>query len=184
MGLVWLSDLGEAYSLGVAGRAAVPNTVYTGGGMATTENLRALERVVGTDQGGVGDCPHTAQSHRNASLIDRLWASKFPCRWPKLYGLLLELRNFAHRIQRLRMQKDIRYVDIGPVYQPSGVPGFLLKNIRTQSRSEGIRKLHDEFPWLTTDDFAVFLLGWDAAEEWCGRPRDCDTVDSVACSQA
>src|SRR5579863_8413755 len=142
--------------------------------MTTAESLPVSRDTVETDQAGVDLQPHTSQTHQSATFLDRLWDSTFPCRYPKLYGSILELRNFAHRIQSLWKQENTRYVDIGPVYQPSKVPGFLVLNTRTQGRNEGIRKLHSDFQWLTSDDFGVFLRGWDAAEEWYERCQSRD----------
>jgi len=138
-------------------------------------------RGLGIDPNGVDGQPHTVQSHRSASLWDWLWASTFPCQYPKLYGSLLELRNCTHRIQSLWKQEGIRYARIGPVYQPSEVAGHLLLNKRTQGRSLGIQKLLSDSPWLTSDDSCLFLAGWDAAEEWRER---LDTQDSVACRES
>lgn len=110
--------------------------------------------------------PRIAQSRRNASFWEWLLASSFPYRHPVLYGSLLELRNCLHRIQSLRKQGDIRPAQIGPVYQQSQLPGYLVRNKRSQGRSLGIQKLLSDSPWLTTEDCRLFLAGWDTAEEW------------------
>ena len=124
---------------------------------------------------------HTAQSQKTATLWEWLSASKFPYRHPVLYGSLLELRNFAHRIQSLRKQGDIRPAEIGLVYQQSPLPGYLVRNTRSQGRSRGIQKLLSHSPWLTTEDCRLFLAGWDMAEEWRER---LDTEDSSGCKRS
>ena len=130
-----------------------------------------------------GDCLplRTGQTHRNATLRGRLSVSNFLYRHELLYGSILELCNCLHRIQSLWKLGYIRPAEIGPVYQQSPVPGFLVRNTRSQGRSLGIQKLLSDSPWMTTEDCAIFLLGWDRAEEW--RARDhCDTQDSTLCS--
>lgn len=115
------------------------------------------------------DHAHTKLFLKNASLLERLSVSKFPYRHPVLYGSLLELRSFLHRIQSLRKQGDIRPAEIGLVYQQSPVRGYLVRNMRSQARTQGIRKLLCDSPWLTTEDYRLFLAGWESAEEWRAR---------------
>jgi hypothetical protein len=55
-----------------------------------------------------------------------------------------------------------------------------VRNRRTQARSQGIQKLLSDSPWLTPEDFRLFLAGWDTAEEWRER---LDRQDSSVCSQ-
>ena len=110
--------------------------------------------------------PRIVPSRKTASLVERLSASKFPYRHPVLYGSLLELRNFLHRIQSLRKRGDIRPLEIGSLYQQSSETQRLQLNTGTQARSKGIRKLLSVFPYLTTEDCRLYLAGWDAAEEW------------------
>ncbi len=125
-----------------------------------------LPSEVQNHQSGVCVQPHIAQSQRNARVWEWFLASKFPYRHPVLYGSLLELRNCLHRIQSLRKRGDILPAQIGPVYQQSQLPGCLVQNKRSQGRILGIQKLLSDSPWLTTEDFRLFLAGWDTAEEW------------------
>jgi hypothetical protein len=130
---------------------------------------------------------------KNASLLIPLSVSRFPQRHPVLYGSLLELRSFGHRIRFLVKRGGIRPAEIGPVYQQSPVPGYLVRNTRSQARIQGIQKLLSDSPWLTTDDCHLFLAGWDSAEEWRassdtaesgGYSRDLDSRSSSARANA
>jgi hypothetical protein len=114
----------------------------------------------------VGDPPRIAQCPKTASLLERLSVSKFPFRHPVLYGLLLELRSFSHRILCLGRQGDIRALEIGLVYQRSFPETNLVLNRRTQARTQDIRKLLSDSPWLTTEDCRLFLTGWDRGQEY------------------
>jgi hypothetical protein len=110
-----------------------------------------------------------SQGPKSANLWERLSESRIPYRYPVLYGSFLELRNCFHRIRSLQKQGNIRPAEIGSVYQQSPVPGYLERNKRSQGRSLGIQKLLSDSPWLTTEDFRLFLAGWDMAQEWDDR---------------
>jgi hypothetical protein len=152
-------------------------------GRPKTEGQPDICRDVGTGQIEADGCPRSEQTRRNAILRGRLWVSNFLYRHDVLYGSLLELRNSCHRIHSLWKQGCIRPAEIGPVYQQSPVPGLLVRNTQSQGRSLGIQKLLSDSPWMTAEDCAIFLLGWDKAEEW--RARDpCDMEHSTLCSQS
>ena len=125
--------------------------------------------------------PHSVPNQKSANLWERLSLSRIPYRFPVWYGSLLELRSCFHRIQSLLRQGDIRPAEIGPVYQQSLVPEYLVRNTRSQGRSLGIQKLLSDSPWMTTEDCRIFLSGWDTAEEWRER---LDTKDNTLCKQS
>ena len=45
--------------------------------------------------------------------------------------------------------------------------GHYVANRRTTARAEGIRKLQATHPWVDIADFRIFLMGFDAGEEYC-----------------
>lgn len=110
---------------------------------------------------------HSEQYPTVSNLWERLSASKFPWRHPIVYGSLLELRSFYHRIRLLLQRGDIRYLQMGPLYEQVSL-GHLVQNIRTQSRTQDMQTLHDDLPWLSPEDCHLFLLGWDAGERYRG----------------
>jgi len=112
--------------------------------------------------------PRTGRCRKTATFLERLSLSKFPSQYPVLYGSLLELRSFFHRIQSLARRGDILSLEIGPVYQQRDAQRGLVRNKRTQARKMGIQKPLSDFPWQTGEDCHLFLCGWNAAEEWVG----------------
>jgi len=92
--------------------------------------------VYGVRRNGVCGHSHTERTLRNTSLLERLSVSKFPFRHPVLHGLLLELRSFRHRIQRLWQQGGTRFLETGPVYQQKGPLSHLVLNRQTQLRTQ------------------------------------------------
>lgn len=133
---------------------------------AKTEVQRVrLDEVLVVRQSGVYDRPRKERSLKTSSLLERLSVSKFPLRCPRLYGLLFELRSFAHRIRSLWKRGHTRPIQIGLAFQLDAQQ-FLVRNKRTQARSTDIQKLHADSPWLSLEDCHLFLRGWDAGEEW------------------
>jgi hypothetical protein len=45
-------------------------------------------------------------------------------------------------------------------------------NKRTLARFEGIQALSSNFPWVDGVDCRIFLIGFDAGEQWASRNRD------------
>jgi hypothetical protein len=123
----------------------------------------------------VGVLPSIAMNLRTASPSVEPMVSTFPYRHPLLHGSFLELCSLFHRIRSLWKRGRIREIEIGLVYQQSLSLGFLVRNERTQGRIQGIQKLLSDFPFLSGEDLHLFLLGWDAAEEWQNRM---DTLES------
>ena len=135
-------------------------------GSAKTEAQHVpVDEVLVVRQSGVYDRLHKERFLKTSSLLERLSVSKFPLRSPRLYGLLFELRSFAHRIRSLWKRGHTRPIQIGLAFQLDAQQ-FLVRNKRTQARSTDIRKLHADSPWLSLEDCHLFLRGWDAGEEW------------------
>jgi hypothetical protein len=82
-------------------------------------------------QGGACAQPHRVPSQKTASLLERLSVSKFPWRYPVLYGLIFELRTFYHRIRLLWIRGHIRPLEIGLTFQEAS-PGYLVRNRRNR----------------------------------------------------
>jgi hypothetical protein len=122
--------------------------------------------------------PRTWLSHRISSLLERVSRSNFPTRHPVLYGSLFELRSFSHRIRLLRSLDGICHLEMGRSFEPT-CHGHLARNKRTHSRSRDTQKLLEDCPWLSTLDCHLFLLGWDAGEEFRGS---LDTAGSSECA--
>jgi hypothetical protein len=131
-----------------------------------TASQRVSSGVLPLGHSEVDAQPHIARSLQNSSFWERLSVSKFPYRHPVLYGSLLELRSFAHRIRSLVKRGDIRPVEIGFVFQQSPFQQHLVRNRRTQARTTDIQKLLSDCPWLSGEDCYLFLQGWIAGEEW------------------
>lgn len=113
-----------------------------------------------------GGRSHISKPGRTAIAWERLSASKFPYRCRLLYGLLLELRSFYHRIRRLRKRGDILQPQMGPVWKKAPL-GHLMPSERTRARILDTQQLLASQPWLSPEDWQLFLLGWDAGREYC-----------------
>jgi len=119
-----------------------------------------------TPQSIVDDQRRRLRNPKISSLSQRPWVAKFLWRHPVLHGSFLELRSCFHRIRSLRERGHIRPAEIGSACQrtPDGLR--LVPNKRSLARNRGIQQLCSEHPCLTTEDFRLYLAGWDAAEEW------------------
>jgi hypothetical protein len=120
------------------------------------------------DQGATHVHCHSEPSLKTSNPWVRLSASSFPYRFPRLYGLALELRSLCHRSLLIWLRGDIRLLEMGPVWRCSH-PGGLVRDRRTLARRSGTQKLQSCFPWLSPEDLHLYLGGWDAAQEWCGH---------------
>jgi hypothetical protein len=131
-----------------------------------------------------GDCPGNERSQKKSSFLHRLSVSKFPRIFPRLYGLLFELRSFRYRIGFLWQRGGTRSLKMGPVFDVDR-DGFLVQNKRTQARNWDIQKLLSDFPFLAPEDCHLFLLGWDAGSGFRDRSdREDSSCDTRHKSQA
>ena len=129
-------------------------------------------------QGATCGPPHTKQNRRTSSLLERLSLSKFPTRHPVLYEAFFELRSFYHRIQLLRSRGGSRRLEMGLVFEPAS-HGYLVRSRRTHARNRDTQKLLSDYPWLSLEDCHLFLLGWDAGEEWRERADNTASNDDT-----
>ncbi|HTC47094.1 MAG TPA: hypothetical protein VK722_07210 [Candidatus Aquilonibacter sp.] len=101
---------------------------------------------------------------QTSSLWEQLSLSKFPYRWKLLYGLLLEIRSFYHRILLLQKRGCIRQLEMGLVYEKAN-DGSLTLNKQTRARTQDMQRLLASLPWLSPEDGYLMLLGWNAGSE-------------------
>lgn len=86
-------------------------------------------------------------------------------RYPLVRELVSEGRSFLHRIQLLCKQRlwDTG-VDLGPAFDPqSDADGFLVPSVETTRRTLGIEMLLAKYPWASSFDMELFLLGFQTA---------------------
>jgi hypothetical protein len=113
---------------------------------------------------------HTYTLARMSSLWESLSLSKFSCRFQLLYGLLLERRSLYHRIRLLRLRNHISRPRMGQEFQQD-TSGHLRLNRRTQARTKDMQRIRERHPWLSLEDWNLFLVGWGAGWE-SGRLAD------------
>jgi hypothetical protein len=131
-----------------------------------TADVRPAMRCEGNPSNGQSTDPHfrTYNPGRISSLWAWLSASSFPYRFRLLYGLLLELRSLFHRIQLLRRRGHSSQPRMGRVWTLVS-SGQLVPNAETQSRTLDMQQIRDRYPWLSPEDWNLFLIGWDAGWE-------------------
>jgi hypothetical protein len=143
-----------------------------------TDRKAPLCETLSSHRNRESDCPRNERHQKKSSFLHRLSESKFPTIFPRLYGLLFELRSFRYRIVFLWRRGGTRSLQIGPVFDADR-NGFLVQNKRTQARNWDIQKLLSDFPFLAPEDCHLFLLGWDAGSGFrahAGREdSSCDT---------
>jgi hypothetical protein len=127
-----------------------------------------------------GDLYHTHTGNQTPNLWVRRFVSKFPYRFPLSYALLLELRSFYHRTRLLSKRGDVRQPQMGLAWETSAL-GHLIPNIRTQTRIRDMQRLLSSQPWLSPEDWHLFLIGWDAGSEYSEREDRADTQERSAC---
>jgi hypothetical protein len=87
-------------------------------------------------------------------------------RYPLVRELLSEVCSLGHRIEMICKESVWRDgVDLGRAFgTESDADGFLLPCIETERRTLGIEMLQSKYPWVSSMDMQLFLLGFEAAE--------------------
>jgi hypothetical protein len=80
-----------------------------------------------------------------------------------LYKAYVSFRSCRGHIRILFSKAGTR-VDLGASYQLRD--GCYQANTRILARAEGIEKLRATHPWVDTADLRIFLMGFDAGEEY------------------
>lgn len=97
--------------------------------------------------------------------------------WRKTYTVFSELRSFLGSL-RIQLAKDRLFVTYGPTFElDPRIPG---RNRRTVARMRGIGNLLAKYPWVTHQNFEIFLMGFDAGEQWV-RDSQGSTQHPVQC---
>lgn len=100
--------------------------------------------------------------------------------WSKVFRPLSQLRRHLRRTMHIwggslgsffghiRIQSATKRVSVylGPEFLKPTHAGCLELNSRTIARAEYIRALSAMYPWVDIADLRVFLMGFDAGEEW------------------
>jgi len=87
-------------------------------------------------------------------------------RYPLVRELLSEVRSLGHRIEMI-CKESVWYcgVDLGRAFgTESDADGFLLPCIESERRSLSIEMLQSKYPWVSSTDMQLFLLGFEAAK--------------------
>jgi len=82
------------------------------------------------------------------------------------YIWLESFRSFRGHI-RTQSAKGRPSVDAGPWFEYQF--GRYQRNARTLARISYIEKLRASRPWVDSQDLQIFLMGFDAGEEWSAR---------------
>lgn len=134
-------------------------------------------RTTTADQGASGSLPasHAAGGQTNTvshgsflrRAARRAW--DYSATWPRLCGLLWEMRNFLWRSGfQSRLLQDRPTVDLGPAVERDA-NGRFVPNKRTRARSDDIGNFFSNYPRATMIESWVFLQGWDAGERYAHR---------------
>jgi hypothetical protein len=107
---------------------------------------------------------HKYSLEKTSSLWDALSLSMFPYRFRLLYRLLVEFRSFYHRIRLLRLRNCISQPRMGREFLLDA-SGHLVLNTRTQAHTLDMQRIRERHPWLSPEDWNLFLIGWDAGWE-------------------
>jgi hypothetical protein len=54
--------------------------------------------------------------------------------------------------------------------------GHLIQNKRIQARIQDMQQVLSLYPWLSPEDWNLFLLGWDAGSKYGARESLADTL--------
>src|ERR1700694_2181085 len=107
---------------------------------------------------------HIPSRIANGKPIEALhrWLDQYPL----VRELLSEVRSLRHRIETICKESVWYYgVDLGRAFgTESDANGFLFSCIGTERRSQGIEMLQSKYPWVSSMDMQLFLLGFEAAE--------------------
>ena len=88
-----------------------------------------------------------------------------------LYRAYVACRSFRGHIRILFSKAGTR-VDLGASCRIQD--GCFLANTRTVARAEGIERILATHPWADSVDLRIFLIGFDAGEEYCKKPLQVD----------
>jgi len=103
--------------------------------------------------------PHTTRWDSLLRWPSRLFSTLVPllCKWYAAF------RSFRGHI-RIQSAKEGARVRLGPSVQFRD--GCYQANTRTLARAEGIEKLRAIYPWADIADLCIFLMGFEAGEEY------------------
>jgi hypothetical protein len=95
----------------------------------------------------------------------RAFVRQFLKRWRRRRSILaFAFRSFHGRI-RNQFARDLDGVDFGPAFL-SSPDGSLVLNVRSAVRNLYTEKLLAIHPWVDHQDLEIFLMGFDAGEQW------------------
>jgi hypothetical protein len=117
---------------------------------------------------------------RRSNLWAKLSASKFPYRFRVLYGWILECRSFYHRIRLAAKRGDVCQPQMGHRWETSAL-GHLIPNRRTQARIQDMQQALSLHPWMSPEDWHIFLIGWDAGSEYSAHSDHADILGRSIC---
>jgi len=113
-----------------------------------------------------------------ARLDECAWAAQFYGRralrqfrehlWLLWCRLSSALRSFRGHIES-QDARGFLCVNIGPAFRPCPPTGPYVPNERTSARSQYMQRLKAIYPWVDTVDLRLFLMGFDAGEQWAFR---------------
>jgi hypothetical protein len=124
---------------------------------------------------------HKYTLEKTSSLWGALSLSRFPYRFRLLYGLLVECRSLYHRIRLLRLRNGRSQPRMGREFLLDA-SGHLVLNKRTQAHTQDMQQIRARHPWLSPEDWNLFLIGWDAGWESgmrVGIPENSEQPHSV-----
>jgi hypothetical protein len=121
--------------------------------------LDATRGVILMGRSAIGDQPNNGQSPEIANPSAVPSVSMFPCRYPRLHGLFLELCSFLHRIPLVWRQDGTRPLEIGSLYKRQDNQTSFRVNTQTQARIRDMQRLQAGIPWCSGEDCQFFLLG-------------------------
>lgn len=148
------------------------------GGLRTTSPAAPKRSDLPSSLGREGDRVRRNNQGQTPNPLAGPWGrfslSKLPYRFPVLYGLLLEFRSLHGRIQLLKQRGDICQPQMGFVWEKSAL-GHLTPNRRTQARTRDTQQTLSLYPWMSPEDWNLFLIGWDMGSEYSVREGRADT---------